>query len=147
MKEVLNFQIDSGADATVISEVSYNSLENKPELCKTNVTLSNPGGVLQCVGQLKTKTIVKNKRFNLNIFGVRRAMGDNLPSRRRAIAMGLLKRIEEVRESMFGSVALLKCVPLTIVLNDTAEPYSANVTRRVPIPLLPKVEKELDRME
>lgn len=44
--KVLNFQIDSGADAAVISEVSYNSLENKPELCKTNVILSNPGGVL-----------------------------------------------------------------------------------------------------
>lgn len=61
--------------------------------------------------------------------------------------MGLLKRIGEVRESMFGSVGLLKCVPLKIVLNDTAEPYSVNVTRRVPIPLLPKVEKELERME
>lgn len=50
----MNFKIDSGADATVISEASYNSLENKPELGNTNVILRSTGGVLQCVGQMKT---------------------------------------------------------------------------------------------
>lgn len=57
---MLNFKIDSGADAIVISEASYNSLENKPELGKTNVILRSRGGVLQCVGQLKTPSEKKD---------------------------------------------------------------------------------------
>lgn len=43
-------------------------------------------------------------------------------------------------------MGFLKCEPVKIVLNNTAEQYSVKVTWRVPIPLLPKVENELYRM-
>jgi hypothetical protein len=34
-----------------------------------------------------------------------------------------------------------------ISLNENAQPYALPVPRRVPIPLLPKVKSELERME
>ena len=41
----------------------------------------------------------------------------------------------------------MKTSPVNIKISETATPYHVNVARRVPIPLLPKVESELRRME
>lgn len=71
--------------------------------------------------------------------------GENLLSRTVATKLGLIKRIDEV--STFGGVGTLKGNPVKIILKDGAQPYSVTAPRRVPIPLLPKVEEELKRME
>ena len=41
----------------------------------------------------------------------------------------------------------MKTSPVNIKISEGATPYHVNVARRVPIPLLPKVEDELGRME
>ena len=64
--------------------------------------------------------------------------------------MGLVTRVNEINSSLlgdvFGEIGLLNCEPVKIELTNDAEPYSANTPRRVPFPLLPRVEKELKRM-
>ena len=63
--------------------------------------------------------------------------------------MGLVKRIDEnmIQNCAFGEIGKpVDCEPINISLKEENEPYSISVPRRVPIPLLPKVEKELERM-
>ena len=49
--------------------------------------------------------------------------------------------------SSFSGVGTLKGHPVKITLKDDAQPYIVAIQRRVPIPLLSKVEEELKRME
>ena len=44
-------------------------------------------------------------------------------------------------------IGTLKGDPVKIVLKENAHPYSVLTTRHVPIPLMPKVKAELERME
>ena len=71
--------------------------------------------------------------------------GENLLSRTVATKLGLIKRIDEI--SAFSGLGTLKGEPVRITLKDGAQPYSIATPRRVPIPLLPRVEEELKRME
>lgn len=73
--------------------------------------------------------------------------GDNLLSRAVATKLGLIKRVKLDEVNAFGDVGLLKGNPVRIVLKKEAKPYSVATPRRIPIPLLPKVVEELNRME
>ena len=66
---------------------------------------------------------------------------DSLLCRTTASTLRLVQRINSVG---FGEV---KCSSVKIMLKDGATPYSVTTTRRVPIPLLKKVEQETKRME
>lgn len=62
--------------------------------------------------------------------------------------MGLVLRVDELEcDSVFGDIGLLNCKPVKIELRDDAQPYSITTPRRVPFPLLTKVEQELARMQ
>ena len=66
---------------------------------------------------------------------------DSLLCRSTATTMGLVQSINSVS---FGEV---KCRPVKIMLKDGATPYNMTTARRVPIPLLKKVEQEIKRMK
>lgn len=70
---------------------------------------------------------------------------DNLLSRSVATYLGLIQHLGEVE--VYGELGLLKGDPVKIVLKDDAKPYSIAAPRRISIPLLPRVEEELKRME
>lgn len=59
--------------------------------------------------------------------------------------LDLIQHIGEV--DVYGELGLLKGKPVKIVLKENAKPYSVAAPRRIPIPLLPRVEEELRRME
>ncbi|KAL0169372.1 hypothetical protein M9458_033968, partial [Cirrhinus mrigala] len=62
--------------------------------------------------------------------------------------MKLVSRVDSVNREgcVFGDFGLLNCEPIKIELRQNAKPYSLTSPRRVPFPLLPKVEEELRRM-
>lgn len=60
--------------------------------------------------------------------------------------MGLVKSIEEKTADVFGDIGLMNCEPVKIEHTDNTKPYCVNAARKVPFPLLPKVEEELIRM-
>jgi len=60
--------------------------------------------------------------------------------------MGLVKLQGEIK-GILSDVGLLKGDPVKIRLKDGAQPFCLATSRRVPIPLLPKVTAELQRME
>ena len=144
----ISFKLDTGADVSVISTDTFENLNPKPSLRKTNATLQSPGGKLSCLGtfQAEVKTN-KSKTGNIEIY-VLEGKSDNLLSRDAATYFDFVKRIDEVDESVYSTnVGSLKCTPIKIALKDDAQPYSQHTARRIPIPLLPKVEAELQRME
>lgn len=54
------------------------------------------------------------------------------------------KNLDEV--PMFGSLGLMACKPIKIMLKSSVEPYSVHVAHRVLIPM-PQIKQQLDRME
>ena len=144
----VNFKIDSGADTTIINEATFKRLRVKPNLRPVTTKLDSPGGRVSHKGQFMAKIKVQNGRKLQDCFFrviVAQSTCDNLLSRSVAVHLGLIQHIEEV--SVYGDVGLLKGEPVKIVLKDNAQPYSVAAPRRIPIPLLPKVEAELKRME
>lgn len=144
----VSFKIDSGADTSVMSEATYEALRNKPKLSEVKNTLQSPGGVVATRGQFlaKIKAHVNGQLRNCCFrVAVVKTNGENLLSRTVATKLGLIRRIDDI--STFSGVGTLKGEPVKITLKDGAQPYSIATPRRVPIPLLPKVEEELKRME
>ena len=60
--------------------------------------------------------------------------------------MGLVKRIEEISESVSGASGLLKTDRVMIKLKEGVTSYSVTTARRVPFPLQKEVKAEFDRM-
>ncbi|KAI4885248.1 hypothetical protein NFI96_018850, partial [Prochilodus magdalenae] len=142
----VSFKIDSGADTSVMTEATYETLENKPKLCTVKNTLQSPGGIVTTRGQFlaKIKAHVNGQLRNCCFrVVVVKTNGENLLSRTVATKLCLIKRIDEISSGL----GTLKGEPVKITLKDGAQPYSIATPRRVPIPLLTKVEEELKRME
>jgi hypothetical protein len=56
--------------------------------------------------------------------------------------MNLIKLdIEEISKDVFGDIGKLKGDPVKIKLKENMKPYHVNTSRRIPIPLIPKVER------
>jgi transposase InsO family protein len=142
----VKFKIDTGADASVMCEETFNMLIPERELKQTSVFLTSPGGQLDCKGQFQVNTTYKKNSYSFPVYVIRGKSVNNLLSRSTAAEMGLVKRIEEVHGA-FGEHGTLKTEPVRIQLKDNATPYAVQTARRVPIPLTSKVREELRRME
>lgn len=144
----ISFKLDTGADVSVISRDTYKSLTPKPTLYNTNAVLQSPDGKLVCLRTFKTN--VKTSKCvteSLEIFVIE-CKTDNLLSREAATHFDFVKCLDEVDKTVFSSdLDKIKCKPVKILLKNNAQPYVQHTARRIPIPLLPKVEAELQRME
>ncbi|KAL0175066.1 hypothetical protein M9458_031034, partial [Cirrhinus mrigala] len=99
-------------------------------------------------GQFMARTQLKRGKKTLDCHfrvTVIKSGGDNLLSRAVGAHLGLIQHVEEV--SVYGELRLLKGEPVKIELKENARPYSITTPRRIPIPLVPKVEEELRRMK
>ena len=48
---IVDFKLDSGANVTIIAEVTLNQMKPKPNLKSVYTKLTSPGGQLACLGQ------------------------------------------------------------------------------------------------
>lgn len=142
----VKFRIDTGADVTVMNLKTFNALKPKRKLVKSSIPLDSPGGALSIVGQFTASTLHKQRKYIFTVQVVRGATVSNLLGRDTAVEMGLVKRVEHVRATA-GQEGTFKTEPVQIHLKEDAVPYAVYTARRVPLPLLPKVKAELQRME
>ena len=143
----ISFKIDTGADVSVIPKRVYDSLRPKPKLRPSFASLRSPGGELRHLGTFNAGVRQDDRSMQLRIF-VLNSDCDSLLSRDAALRLGLVKRLDDVKNLAFGEIGEpVQCDPVKICLQDDATPYSVTTPRRIPIPILPKVEAELQRME
>ncbi|CAB4017360.1 Retrovirus-related Pol poly from transposon [Paramuricea clavata] len=142
------FNIDTGADITVIQEAIYSNLVPRPLLQSTTAVLQGPGGIIACIGEITAIFSYKLVEYSVRIVVVREENVNCLLGRELSTQMGLVKRVHEITDhSVFGDIGLLKCESVKIHLHDNAKPYSVSTPRRISFPLLPLVEAELKRMK
>lgn len=148
----VEFKIDTGADITVMAQSEVNKLQHCPRLVAQRKTphVTSPGGKVQCTGKFLATSYYKGQKYKFWITVITGLYAHNLLGGSVAKRMGLVKRVDSLNtgllEDVFGDIGLLKCDPVKIDLKANAEPYSLTSPRRVPFPLLPKVESELNRM-
>ncbi|XP_005092519.1 uncharacterized protein K02A2.6-like [Aplysia californica] len=144
-----SFKIDTGANVSIMSKADYNRLSPRPKLKTTSAVLRSPGGVIRSVGEFIATTQHNNRNFAFRVFILNNDT-DCLLSCDTAVCLGLISqdRIDSAN-LVFGDVGPkpIRCEPVKIILKEDAQPYSVNVARRIPIPLMDEVKAELDRME
>ena len=148
----VEFKIDTGADITVMSQTAFNRLARRPRLVMTGPKplVTSPGGEVQCVGRFLATSPIKGQPYKYWVIVIRGPYSHSLLGRSVAKRMGLVMRVNAVAsdllEGVFWDIGLFKCDPVKIELKPDAEPYTLTTLCRIPFPLLPKVEAELQRM-
>ena len=135
-KQTVRFKIDTGADVTLMSRKTYESLAQKPILDHSPISLSSVNAEINVLG-----SFMMHVNHNGNTYDVVTYVADcrsDLLSRGAASAMSLLSLRAEGLGIMSGG-------PVGIAMNDV-EPFSVSVPRKVPFALKPKIDAELDRM-
>ena len=122
---------------------AYENMHNPLVLRPTRHRLKGVNGALKCRGTFSSNIKYQDKVYTFDIYVTNSE--NNLLSRTMAEKMNLIKlNIQEVQGGK--QVGLMKGEPVKIQLRG-AIPFHCNTTRRVPIPLMPKVKQELKRME
>uniref|UniRef100_A0A3P9QH08 ribonuclease H n=1 Tax=Poecilia reticulata TaxID=8081 RepID=A0A3P9QH08_POERE len=135
-----------------MSLTAFNGLPKSPRLITASEMplVTSPGGEVYCVGKFLATSQFKGQKYRFWVTVIKGPYAHNLLGGSIPRRMGLVRRINNINTDLlgdvFGEIGLLKCDPVKIELKAGAEPYSLTTPRRVPFPLLSKVETELKRM-
>ena len=131
------FKVDTGADVSIMSEENYNAMKNPPPMQESEVKVKAYRGTAEIMGKFQVNT-----KINFWVHVVK-GRGSNLLSRKVSEKMNFV--ISNIHEN--NAYGLIKCRPVKITLKENATPYEIHTSRRIPAPLIPKVEAELEKME
>ncbi|XP_065192543.1 uncharacterized protein K02A2.6-like [Sycon ciliatum] len=143
------FKLDSGADCTLLSLPSYNSLSPQPKLTPISTKVTGPDGQpLPIHGAFVAASSWKDRNVTFRVIVVDGP--SNLLSRSVCQDLNLLScDVSEASASPPSAppvIGRMSGPAATIELQDNAQPYHCQTARRVPIHLQAKVKTELDRM-
>ena len=149
-----SFTIDTGAEVTVIPERVYKAL-GCPKLSKSGLVLKGPGQhELQVQGMTRAVLTLSNRQTEQELYVVK-DLQRPLLGQPAIEALQLLSRVRSVQKSTQPEVLFPKLFKglgkllgeYRIKLREGAKPFALSTPRRVAIPLLPAVKKELNQME
>lgn len=132
----VSFKIDTGADLNIMERETFNVSPGEKNLVQSNIPPM----------KFQASAKYKEKHYSFPVYVIHSQTANNLLGKDTACAMGLVKRIEEVYKA-FGEHGTLKIEPVKIRLKENTEPYAVHTACRVPLPLIEKVKKEIQRME
>ena len=151
----VEFQIDTGADVSVIPEDLYKKLE-APPLHSSSKSLVGPSqDTLQVCGQF-TGTLVHKDNTVEEVIYVVKGLRKALIGRPAITSLQLVSQVNQVdftkQEVVSKFPKLFKGLGIiegeyNIQLKQNAAPYALATPRRIPLPLKSQVEEELHRME
>lgn len=152
----VSFKLDSGADVSVISEKTFGLLSIQEKLLPPDKKLYGPCKVpLFCKGKF-TASLTHNLQCCADEIYVVPGLEQSLLGRRACSRLGTIARISGVDSkdsnyekrfpSLFQGLGCMDGV-YEIKLDESVTPFNLCTPRRIPIPLLPQVKKELERME
>lgn len=147
------FKLDTGAAVSVIGE---NASVDTKNLQPTKINLKAVGGgKLDVLGYLTGILEYKGKTIEERLYVVNRQT-TSLLSRSACVGLGLVARIDEIQENntpdfktefpeLFQGLGKLE-EPYSIKLKDDVTPVHIFTPRKVAHPLLPQVQKEINKM-
>ena len=139
----VNFKIDTGADVDIISDKICRRLMTRQFYLQVNYSRVQMESPFQYLGYIKCSMTKTDKTIQSNIYVKRGRMP--LLGRKSSVALGVVALVDNVQShpQLFKGLE----TPYKIELQFNAELYAVQYPRRVAVPLLPKVKKELDRLE
>lgn len=160
----VTFKLDTGADESILTLDQYNNMKEKPDIVKTNDKLYGVGHrKLDTVGVAHVTVTHKLKSETIQIYIVADAT-ENLLGRPSINKLKLIKWIDSVETeanditeykqkliteypNLFQGLGKIKGTTYDLKLEDNAQPFAIITPRRIPVPLMEKVEKELQEMQ
>jgi hypothetical protein len=146
----VDFKIDSGADATIITYDAYKQMQDAPALQPSDTAFCTLAGELHCLGWFKASTLYNQETYTFRAYVIKGSV--NLLGRDVCHAMKLIVPaphvINMVSDSdLFGPIVKPMSVdPVKLTLCDDYVPYHISAPRKVPIPLQGAVAQELQWM-
>lgn len=148
----VRLQIDTGAEVTVVSEKVWKAV-GRPQLSPSDRTLHGPDSHrIPTLGMFRG-TFAYHSRHAVGEVYVAKKLTKSLLGRPTIEDLDLVKVVATVNTpfkeqypTLFHGLGKLEG-DYHIKLRDDAQPYALSTPRRVAIPLLDSVQKELDRME
>ena len=163
---VIHFKLDSGADVCVVSAKNYREIAEKskqsgapgPDLRKTEKALYGPCRYkLECRGKFTGEFMMNAKKHTEDVYVVEH-LETPLLSRHACTALGLICKVNTVSKAPDKEEIVQKHTKLfkglgclggeyEITIDPDVKPFNLTTPRRIPIPQLPKVKEEHERME
>ena len=153
----IEYKIDTGADANVISYEDFKSLKVKPKLNPTKVKLSAYNGTkIPVKGKCILRITHKNQKETPVLFIVADIKSTPILGHKTSTSLNLIKRMLEVKRNAatpeyldlykecFGELGCLSTVH-HIEINEDSKPV-IHPPRKVPYALLKRLKIELDKM-
>jgi transposase InsO family protein len=138
----IKFKVDPGADVTLITKDTYESLKPKPKLVNAQ-NLNSPGGKVDVLGSFITQVPFRNNMYQFKIHVENGKCRHNLLGRATATRMGLVIKRSDLHVDTCGKI---KTSPVMIRIKEDTIPYHVAACRRVAEPMYDLVKKELVRM-
>ncbi|CAL8134117.1 unnamed protein product [Orchesella dallaii] len=158
-RTTIHFKLDTGADVTVLPFALYQRYFRRHSLKPPSVQLMGPSnGSLSTVGTFEVKLQHNNQELIETIY-VEKGLQRPLLGLRACEELKLVQRLERINSqtsktevdarkefpSLFDGLGLME-QPYHIRLKPGAEPYALQVPRRVPLPLMSQLKKQLQEM-
>ena len=152
------FKLDPGADVTAIPNLLYKQKLRNVKLEKSNRLLSGPDGTeLKIIGTFQTTLKSKSSSCVETIYiigglekpllGLRACEELKLVQRLDSLSTKTVSKVQPQIEfpKLFEGLGFIK-TPHEIRIKPQCKPYSVTVPRRVPLPLMEKIQRKLEDM-
>ena len=133
----VKFKVNTEADVTILTKQTNDLLPNKPMLSKADILLISVNSEVTAYGYF-VNTAHDNNDYSLNCY-----VAD---TRSNLLSKGAVEQMVVIGAVSNVTLVVIKGDPATIKLRDDIKPTCIYAPRRIPFPMLDKVNNELDRM-